>query len=106
MIRVAAHEGDGAAVWIGKHAVTGQQDPSAVRSCSPVRHRAAWEVPTGLVECQSFGDGFAAGPGGDVRIVASQPSLVCFCHKYWDATEPTRPFDLHTKHVWMASGDC
>ena len=23
----------------------------------------------------------------------------------WDITELMRPFDLHTKHVWMASGD-
>jgi hypothetical protein len=41
----------------------------------------------------------------DDRIVAPQPLPVCVGHKYGDAAEPARPFDLHTKHVRVASGD-
>src|SRR4029453_9783584 len=68
MIRVTAHEGDGATVWIREHTVTGQQNSSATSSCSPVHHRAALEVSPGLVQRQTFGDGLAAGPVFDDRI--------------------------------------
>jgi hypothetical protein len=52
-----------------------------------MRYRAAGEVPAGLVQGKSFGNGHGAGPEGDVRVVAAEPLAVCLGYQDRDVSE-------------------
>ncbi len=104
MVRVAAHERDGAAVRVGEHGVPAQQHALAVRAC-PVRDGAAREVAAGLGEGDAGQDLDPARPGPDRRVRAGDPLPVRLRHQHRDPAELPAPLDLDAEHVRVAGHD-